>query len=559
SFSANSQITRVLFIGNSLTGSNNLPNQFNLLAQSTGKLIYVEDATAGGATLQNHLNNSSTISKIQQGNWDYVVLQEQSQLPSWENDRSTMFYPYAKSLDSIIKIYNPCGETVFFLTYAHRNGDLGILQNGGTDTYWAMQQRLRDGYMEIADSLNSVVCPVGWAFRECRTQYPNIELYQPDYNHPTDTGTYLAACVFYSTIFQDSSIGASYIGNMPLNKAILLQNVATQIVMDSIILWNIGQNTNNAPIANYIYYDTLLTVHFIDSSINAQTYQWDFGDGNVSILANPIHTYSAAGNYIVRLTVESNCGINTFIDTINVIASANPPICNFTYIANNLNIDFSDSSQYANTYYWDFGDGDTSLIKNPIHNYLISGIYLVKHVVSNNFGSDSIIKQVNVSSQLPIAYFNHTYLTSAYTIIFNDSSQYANTYLWDFGDGDTSSQTNPTHTFPGNNIYNVKLIASNTWGSDSIIKTIIVNYNTTDHNSDQSIFTIFPNPTNHEINIASSLINYRFELRSLDNKVLKQTIESQNAIIDISMYPKGLYIIVIKTNNTVLSKKIIKL
>ena len=554
----NAQTTRVLFIGNSLTGTNNLPNQFKLLAQSAGKPIYVEDATAGGATLQDHLINGITVSKIQQGNWDYVVLQEQSQLPSIINSRDSLFYPYAKSLDSIIKIYNHCGETVFFLTYAHRNGDLEILQNGGSDTYWAMQQRTRDGYMEIADSLNAVVCPVGWAFRECRLKHPNIELYLPDHNHPTDTGTYLAACAFYSTIFQDSAIGKSYIGSMTNTKAAILQNIASYIVMDSLVLWNIGQNTNMPPTALFNYSDSLLTVHFIDSSTNAYAYHWEFGDGDTSSQTNPTHTYSTAGNYTVSLIVYSNCSSDTSSITINVFANNNPPICDFSFLVNNLTVIFSDSSQNATNYYWDFGDGDTSHLANPSHIYLLAGIYSVKHRVSNSIDNDSIVKQVSVNVQLPNANFAYTFLANSYTVEFHDSSQNSNTYLWDFGDGSTSSQMNPTHLFPGDNTYDVKLTVSNSFGIDSITKQVIVNYNTIESSTDQPLFSIYPNPLHNKINISTDYTKYTLEFRSLDNKLLITTTESQDAKVDVSMFPKGVYIIVIKTDKAVLSQKIIK-
>ena len=311
----NAQTTRVLFIGNSLTGTNNLPQQFKNIALAAGKSIYVDDASMGGATLQNHLNSPSTINKIQQGNWDYVVLQEQSQLPSWVNQRDSMFYPFAKSLDSIIHIYNPCGQTVFFMTFAHRNGDLGILQNAGFDTYWAMQQRIRDGYMFIADSLNAIVCPVGWAFRQSRIQYPLLELYMADHNHPSDTGTYLAAATFYSTIYQDSSVSIPNYGNIGSTTAIAMQHIASHMVMDSLSLWNIGQNLSS-PIADFSFSANALAVAFTDSSINASSYLWLFGDGNYSTQKNPVHNYPHQGNYNVKMVAYNSCSSDTITKTI---------------------------------------------------------------------------------------------------------------------------------------------------------------------------------------------------------------------------------------------------
>ncbi len=550
------QTTRVLFIGNSLTGANNLPNQFNLLALSAGKQVYVEDATAGGATLNDHLNNLNTISIIQQGNWDYVVLQEQSQLPSWANDRDSMFYPYAKSLDSIIKLYNPCGQTVFFLTYAHRNGDLDILQNGGIDSYWDMQSRIRDGYMEIADSLEAMVSPVGWAFRECRIQYPNIELYLPDFNHPTDTGTYLAACTFYSTLFQDISSGLSYIGNMPQNKATILQNIASQIVMDSLSLWNISPNINIQPTASFHFTDTLFTVYFTDSSVNATTYFWDFGDGSSSTLSNPVHSYQSSGIYTVSLIAYGTCGSDTIFKQINIPSFL--PVCGFNYGINNLTVNFTDSSTNALQYLWDFGDGDTSFAINPTHIYLSSGSYLVKHKVINSFGSDSIVKLINVYVQLPLANFYYQFNTST-LVQFIDSSNYTDTYYWDFDDGDTSHYKSPQHLYLSNGIYDVKLIVSNIWGRDSIVKQVDILTSTIQQTGIKYAVEIFPNPAQNEINIITEFKNYNYKFRSYDNKVLLNGSMSGNGKIDISKLASGWYFIIIESEENVIIRKVLKL
>lgn len=464
----NAQTIRVLFIGNSLTFANDMPLMFKQLAQSAGKQVFTEDATSGGATLQNHLNSTSTISKIQQGNWDYVVLQEQSQLPSWENDRDSMFYPYAKSLDSIIKAYNPCGKTVFFLTYAHRNGDLGILQNGGSDTYWDMQQRIRDGYMEIADSLNAMVCPVGWAFRQSRILYPNLELYQPDHNHPTDTGTYIGACAFYSTIFQDSSIGIPFSANIGSTTAALLQQLSSEIVMDSLSLWNIGQAILN-PTADFAYSDTNLTVNFHDSSSNAINYFWNFGDGVTSTNTNPVHTYPAAGNYNVFLKVDNGCGTDTITKKIVLAAAA----------------------------------------------------------------------------QYPIADFSFSYLPNAYTVSFSDSSQFASTYYWNFGDGDTSAQKDIIHTFPYDSTYNVLLIVNNSWGVDSISKQVTINYSALKDVKQEFNLSVFPNPANQYLNIITNLKDFALEIRSIDNSIIMLNESVGNTKVDVSELPQGIYFIVL--------------
>lgn len=108
------QTTRVLFIGNSYTGVNDLPNTFKNLSLSLGDSVFVQSNTPGGFTFNGHSTNTTTLSLIQQGNWDFVVLQEQSQLPSFSPSQvAQQCFPYATLLDSIIDATNECSETVF--------------------------------------------------------------------------------------------------------------------------------------------------------------------------------------------------------------------------------------------------------------------------------------------------------------------------------------------------------------------------------------------------------------------------------------------------------------
>ncbi|NVN95882.1 MAG: PKD domain-containing protein [Bacteroidetes bacterium] len=309
--SANSQTSdtiKVLFIGNSFTYVNDLPQTFAQLSIKAGKIIYVDNNTIGGYTLKMHLQNAITIQKIYSQKWNYVVLQEQSQIPSFIPERDTMMYPYAIALDSLIHDNSPCTQTVFFMTWAHKNGDLGLPI--GSDTYEDMQQRLRSGYMQIADSLNAIVVPCGWSWRKIRQNYPSIELYSSDNYHPAENGTYLAACSFYASIFRQSAVGINYIGNVLPMDAVTLQTTASQVVLDSLSLWNIGLY-NPKPIANFGFFQNGNQIQFSDSSSLADVYTWDFGDGNHSNLQNPFHTYTSSATYNVKLIVSNNCGSDT--------------------------------------------------------------------------------------------------------------------------------------------------------------------------------------------------------------------------------------------------------
>ncbi len=314
-----SQDIKVLFIGNSHTSSYDLPTVFNDFASAGGKHVVVSSALMGGSTLQDHFNSPTTISKIYSDDWDYVILQEQSQIPSWEDDRETMMYPYAYKLDSIIHDNNSCTQTVFFMTWAHKPGDLEILYNGGSDTFEDMQQRLYDGYMEIADSLEAIVAPVGWVWKEVIQTDNTIELYRTDEYHPVFKGTYLAACTFYSTIFREDAT-IPYYDTLDVEIAQFLQTKASSIVMDDLELWNIGI-FDPTPLSGY-YYDIQGTEYlFTDTSIDATSYLWDFGDGTTSTLQNPTHTFSENGIHQIRQIAYNDCGSDTSYQNIDVITS----------------------------------------------------------------------------------------------------------------------------------------------------------------------------------------------------------------------------------------------
>jgi len=308
--------TKILFIGNSFTAVNDLPQTFFQLATKAGKKVYVDNSSMGGYTLQMHLQDAATIQKIYNQKWDYIVLQEQSQIPSFIPERETMMYPYAVSIDSIIHDNSPCTRTLFFMTWAHKNGDQGL--PAGSDTYEAMQQRLRSGYMTIADTLDAAVVPCGWAWREVRQNYPLLELYSSDNYHPSENGTYLTACTFFAAIFSQTAVGINYSGNLTLADAAALQTTASQIVLDSLGLWNIGLYNPN-PVADFGYTQNGNQIQFMDSSMLATTYVWDFGDGAISNLQNPLHSYSSSGTYIVRLIVSNECKADTVIKSIQYI------------------------------------------------------------------------------------------------------------------------------------------------------------------------------------------------------------------------------------------------
>ncbi len=317
------QVKNILFLGNSYTYGNDLPTLLQSLAASFNDTIIKDQNTPAGYQLVQHVTNTATLSKIASKNWDHVIIQEQSQKPSFSPGQvATDVYPYAKTLCDSIKSNYSCTEPIFFMTWGRENGDASnCAVYPPVCTFDGMNQRLRESYTEMAINNSCTVSPVGVAWKTVRDNFPSIQLYTSDGSHPNIYGSYLAACVFYATIYQKSCIGSTF---MPVGigtgDAVTLQTVATNTVLDSLPLWRINANK---PIADFNH--TVNTsngnVDFTSTSTNDVTYEWSFGDGNSSTLENPSHTYSGSNNtYIVELIIYStdSCFSDTIIKTINI-------------------------------------------------------------------------------------------------------------------------------------------------------------------------------------------------------------------------------------------------
>jgi hypothetical protein len=224
---------RVLFIGNSYTYVNDLPGMFAGLGRSGGHRVETGMAAKGGWTLSAHAGSSETLDKLKWSKWDFVVLQEQSQVPSVEQYRVGSMYPAARSLVRQIKATG--AAPVFFLTWAHREG----WPKNGLNGYESMQLQIERGYLAIGQELHVVVAPIGYAWLMARRHHPHLDLWQRDGSHPKEQGTYLAASVFYATLFRQSPEGLAYLAHLPEEIAHELQRIASQAVLKKRKQWNL--------------------------------------------------------------------------------------------------------------------------------------------------------------------------------------------------------------------------------------------------------------------------------------------------------------------------------
>lgn len=336
---AQAEKRRILFIGNSYIYVNDLPLTLQTLANSFGDSIEYESNAIGGATLQMHSTNVTTIAKLLAPGWDYVIIQAQSQEPSFSPAQvSTDTYPYAKILDSLAHVGNPCVETIFYMTWGRKNGDASNCSfYPPVCTFEGMQQRLRESYLEMSMMNNATCAPVGTAWKYLINHFAGIELYQADESHPSIHGTYLTACVLYSTIYHKESNGSPAwpIGILTW-EGLTLQNSASRVVLDSLETW---QQYGSLPSAKFSETHTGNTYNFTNASLRSTNYDWDFGDGSpINNTSNPTHTY-ATGTYIVKLKAMNSCGkydvfldtmyVNTFPNSVSSIDSKNTFTSNF--------------------------------------------------------------------------------------------------------------------------------------------------------------------------------------------------------------------------------------
>jgi hypothetical protein len=217
---------RVLFVGNSLTTQNDLPRMIAGLAKSRGRDLQYDVYAPGGYRLSQHASDPRLLEKIDRGSWDMVVLQEQSQMPAVPQDRlEREDYPFARLLSQRIRAASPRAKVAFYQTMAKRNGDAQFFPDiPEMKTYDGMQKRINATYVEMAKNNRGLLVPVGSVWREARARNPGLGLYADD-THPNPTGTYLAACVFYALLFENTPVGASHPQDIDEATATFLQTI----------------------------------------------------------------------------------------------------------------------------------------------------------------------------------------------------------------------------------------------------------------------------------------------------------------------------------------------
>ena len=245
-----------------------------------------------------------------------------------------------------------------------------------------------------------------------------------------------------------------------------------------------------SPTAQFVLSDDAacdsLTVAFTNTSINAVTHFWDLGDGTTTNQATPPpHHYGSPGDYVVSLTVTNALGCtDTRTDTVHVF---DPPQVGIGAqdVCFGQPVQFLDQTQTAALnpvvqWAWDFGDGGTDTVQDPLHTFAAAGAYTVSLIATTLHCSGSGTQNVLVEAP-PVAAFSPDVVLGCtpLDVNFTNTSTGAVSYSWDFGDGSTSSQTTPSHSFVNNgtadSTFTVTLVASTLFGcSDTTVMSITV-------------------------------------------------------------------------------------
>ncbi|MCH8318708.1 MAG: PKD domain-containing protein [Bacteroidetes bacterium] len=342
-----------------------------------------------------------------------------------------------------------------------------------------------------------------------------------------------------------------------------------------------------------LFVDSIVNNIIVDNNIGI-----NYADPNnfPNILSNTIcnnTTYNFKNNTPNNLSLEDNCwcttdsttisnliydgydtitsGLVDFTPFISCDSTADPSIINcsidsficpnpfaiYSYSDSLLNVTFISLSSNVTAWLWDFGDGNTDSVQNPVHTYADSGTYNVCLTVTDLCGSGTSCTNITVSScPLPVAAFN--YNDSLLTVQFSDSSANATKWFWDYGDGNTDTIQNPTHTYAIAGTYNVCLTTSNDCGSDTstICNSITLTITGIQYGELEKGITIYPNPfsTFAIIKIKGQMANASFVLYDIVGREAKRIdkIETKQIKITRDNLPSGMYFYKLKSQEEII-------
>jgi PKD repeat protein len=317
--------------------------------------------------------------------------------------------------------------------------------------------------------------------------------------------------------------------------------------------WDIESFYPTLPTAFFTSVSDIGEVTFTNLSEDATgCYTWDFGDGATSNESDPVHTYLVADTYTVCLTAENPYGTDEYCTSVNVIL---PPDAAFSFVGDPV-VTFTDLTLNSPTSWaWDFGDGGSSTLQNPVHTFTADNTYTVCLTATNALGFEVYCLPVVIDSTellAPGADFSFVLLGGG-TVEFTDlSTNEPTAWAWDFGDGGTSSDQNPSHAYAVTDVaINACLIASNDFGSDTICKQVFTNAVI----DISQTLQVYPNPASAFVIVATENwqpeIVRMFDITGATIPVEYSPLNQGTLQFNTSQIPAGIYTIELRDDQRV--------
>ena len=304
-------------------------------------------------------------------------------------------------------------------------------------------------------------------------------------------------------------------------------------------------------------------VQFTNQSLRASTFQWNFGDGNVSAMQNPVHTFPGPGNYQVRLIALNSCGSDTL--TLPIQFGQIPQAAFSQSISTGcapLPVQFQNQSTGDfQQILWNFPGGipETSTSANPTVIYPNPGVYDVTLSVFNP-GDTSVAMTENAVVVTPFPEPSFTYEIQGLTVQFENTSENATSYTWLFGDGQSSQQESPIHQYTTPGVYSVTLNAQQPLCAASTSATLNLLASTVTNDALSRMLEISPNPATDRLMLRwkdTPSESTRFQLWHTSGILCQSGEFYLDALVMIQNLPTGLYFLKISQGENNFSRKIV--
>ena len=305
--------------------------------------------------------------------------------------------------------------------------------------------------------------------------------------------------------------------------------------------------------------------------LGADSLVWDLGDGTISNEMFPNHTYQSDGDFTITMKAFNHCGVVEFMETVNIVT---PPIAGFSANIQSgctpLEVSFEDlSTDNVEKWFWLFPGAtpDSSLVQNPTVVYEMPGTYSVVLQVTNAAGENTTLESsFIVADASPVANFEFEVEDSTVTLMNSSSS--ATNYFWNFGDGTTSEEMDPTHQYNELGDFEVQLIATNAdCGTDTITQVVSITMPTTSVDLTEYLedFQLFPNPNTGQFTLlmegeSREVMNFRM-INILGQVIHQETLDFRSGHLRKMFVMDGLssgtYLIELRSEDEVMYRKVI--